>query len=426
VYRPEEIREILLNRDLRWGDDRYGITIAQRLLRKISNHSLQERFDRRYKKKLRNFLSSGDPFFGNYPFPGELPPMAKGRIPLCALPTRDVFSMPSIALKQNKILVGASGMGKTNCLKGTIRGALESGATVIAFDRKGKCELADAAILLGSKFPINVWKWEELKLAPLQPIENVSIKYWGNLITSLLGSSWSLISSTTLLAEIVHEFFSGGVWTWSRLVEKAVSFEKESLRSEQYRDVIVRNLKSVLYGFGDVINAAESNAIDVMTQTKGLHVITTDGLTPEHASLLSAFFIVRDYENRRVNERLQDNLACYVLDDSMAIIREAGSFKSEGFTINPISTISFMGRSLGMGLIVSAQNFSQVSGFFRNNCNTIVACNSTGEDCYQLGRHMNLNEEQTRAISILRPGEVIVQAKSVWPLAVWGKYPLFE
>lgn len=422
---PEEILRIIQNQNLRWQDDIKGLRIAMRLLKHPDNESKQKRFEKRLRKKVINYMNSNDCFFGNYPYPSTLPNFERGRIPLCALPTEDILSINAKELTKNLIICGSSGGGKTNILKGIIRFVLEAGGSVIAFDRKGKCELADCKILLGSDLPVHIWRWNELRLAPLQPIENIPIGYWANLITSLLSSQWSLIASTTLLMEIVHEFYKSDSRTWDKLLGKAVSFKGISHRSDAYKDVLVRNLKSVYLAFGEVINATESNVIEKMTQEKACHIITTDGLIPEHASLLSAFFVIRDYEIRRLSESLQNNLVCYVLDDSMALLKETNQFQ-EGTTINPLNTIAFMGRSLGMSLIISAQNFSQVSTFFKNNCGTLIACNSSGEDCYALGRYMNLNEEQTANISELSVGEVVCLAKSEWVKAVKGRYPLLE
>lgn len=322
MFQPYEIIQIVNDINLRWRDDVKGLRIANKLLKNPYDKFLQDRFQKRFQKKIRNFMNSQDAFFGNLSYPGTLPAFTRGRIPLCILPTREWLSVEAKSLTRNMLVVGSSGGGKTNFLKGTIRALLEAGATSICFDKKGRCELADCRILLGSNLPIHIWRWEELRLAPLLPVRGISINYWANLIVSLLASQWSLIASTTLLMEIVHEMYrQNDPWTWDKLIGKAVSFKCESHRSEAYKDVIVRNLKSVFYAFGEVLNAAESNIIETMTQEQGCHIITTDGLLPEHASLLSSLFIIRDYEYRRIHEEAQSKLTCYILDDSMALVR---------------------------------------------------------------------------------------------------------
>lgn len=425
-FSPEEILHICRDENLRWQYDSRAIRIAKKLLRHPDNVNKLQKFNKVYSRKIKQALNANNPFYGNYPPKDYLLPLKNGRIPLGFLPTREWLSIEAEALRRNMIVCGPAGGGKTNFLKGTIRAILNAGGTVIAFDRKGKCEIGDCAMLIGRDSNVHVWHWEELRLSPLKPVEGISLSYWTNLIVSLLSSQWSLIASTTLLMEIVHSLYKDGNATWDKLIGMAAAFKGESYRSEAYRDVIVRNLKSTYFAFGEVINAAESNVIDILTREKGCHIILTDGLLPEHASLLTAFFLIRDYEYRRVHADAQKQLTCYVLDDSMALVKSSAHFETEGITINPLNTIAFMGRSLGMSLIISAQNFNQISSYFTNNCDSIVVCGSYGEDAYALARYMNLNEEQAAYLSTMQPGEVVALARSAWGKAVLGKYPLFE
>jgi len=426
-FRTEDVIELLQRGELRWGESPQAVRAARRVLRRPDDSQAQSRFAKKLNERLRAFAASMNPaFHGNYPSPGSLPRVERKQIPLALLPTGDWLSISLEAVKRNVVVCGSTGAGKSNVLKGTIASIVDGGGTVIGFDKKGKGELIDCES--SSKLPVHVWHWSELRVAPLQPIDGIPLNYWANVVVSLLSSQWSLIASTTLMMELVHEFYnSPGSKTWDALVGKAVSFKPESFRSQQYRDVLIRNLKSVLFSFGEVINYEESNMLELMSQSKGCcHVILTDGLPPEHANLLASLFLVRDYEYRRTHEEAQKQVTAYVLDDSMELTREGRGVGEEGTAISPLNSIAFMGRSLGLGLIISAQNFSKVSDFFTHNADTIVCCGSSGEDAYQLQRHMNLTDEQAEYMSRVRPGELVVLARSEWPYAVAGWYPLIE
>jgi hypothetical protein len=105
----------------------------------------------------------------------------------------------------------------------------------------------------------------------------------------------------------------------------------------------------------------------------------------------------------------------------MMILR-GGANESEG-GINPVANWAFMGRSRRMGMICAAQNYSLISPAFRNNASTVLCFSSWGQDARELALDLHLTKEQAARIPQLKPGEVIGIARSVWPLAVYGKFP---
>jgi hypothetical protein len=162
-----------------------------------------------------------------------------------------------------------------------------------------------------------------------------------------------------------------------------------------------------------------------MMDHRGCVCIRTEGLSPEMTTILCSAIISWVYESRGPKDSpgLPHHPVFFVLDDTLEIVRGDGAREASTGT-NPVATWAFLGRSRKLGFILSAQNFSLVSPALRNNTDTIICAGSFGRDAKELGSHMNLCFDQTQRLSTLRPGEVIVQARSVWPLAVYGRIPL--
>jgi hypothetical protein len=420
----------LQNPELRFQDDPTGIRIARQLLRNPQNHSLQRWFEYKLTRRVSAAVSASNPaFHANYPPPRSLPLPQLGFIYLCYLLSAGWLVMPVESLTRNLGVFGSAGSGKTNWLRSFVPQLLMNGVTVIAFDAKGKGELVDSSLFRRLGLRLYVWRWQELRLAPLECPPWLEVSYWANLLVSLFSSQWTLFASTTLLVELIHDFFqSPGQRTFDRLIAKAEAFKAQSYRSEQYKDVLVRNLRMIFHAFGrEVINAESSNMIELMTRDTGAcHLVLTDGLPVECASLLASLFLLRDYEYRRCHEEAQRQIGCYVFDDAMRLFHSKASFNGEYAGISPLEVVSYMGRSLGLSLCVSMQNISHCSSYFLQNCDTLLTCGCYGDDCRVAQRVCNLTNEQAEYLSMMRPGEIAALCRSVWSKCVVGYAPRVE
>jgi len=426
---PSQIVSALQNPDLRFQDDPTGMRLARQLLRNPNTPRLQRWFAHRLNGRLSSALNSATPaWHANLPRPRSLASPQPGFVYLACLPTGDWMVMPVSSLTRNLGMFGAAGSGKSNWLRGFIPQLMLNGVGVLAWDAKGKGELVDSSLFKTLGLKLYVWRWQELRVAPLECPRWLEVSYWANLLVSLFSSQWSLFTSTTLLLELIHEFFHApGQRTFDRLILTAEAFKASSYRSEQYKDVLVRNLRMIFHAFGrEVINAESSNMIDLMTREKGAcHVILTDGLPAECASLLASWFLLRDYEYRRCHEEAQSQITCYVFDDAMRLFHSKASDR-ELAGISPLDTISYMGRSLGLSLCVSMQNISHCSSYFLQNCDTLLMCGCYGDDCRTAQRICNLTNSQAEYLSCMRPGEMAVLCRSVWSKCVVGYVPRVE
>ena len=297
-------------------------------------------------------------------------------------------------------------------------------STIVLFDRKG--DSVDCNYLAVGGFPILVLYWHELQTALLQPVHGMAINHFINVMVQLLATHLNLFASRRLMLETLQILFKRkrprGMWPtlseWIELIERihvnAVS------RVGQYREALLFSLKGILNEFGNVVNYAASDLFSLIFSRHGCFVIITDGLSVDAASLLSSLFINYAYESRGLRHR--DEPLIFVLDDALPLVRGTTAGEAEG-GINPLSTWAFMGRSRRIGFVVSAQNFALISPVFRMNADSLLCFASYGRDAEELGRHLNLTVEQQAALPLLRPGEVVAIARSVYPLAVYGRVP---
>jgi hypothetical protein len=169
------------------------------------------------------------------------------------------------------------------------------------------------------------------------------------------------------------------------------------------------------------LDYAQSNFIERLLSRPGTYVINTGGLPVKHSSLLASLIYRYVYEKRRVTGQI-DPPVLICVDDALPFVSGSHAQESEGHTA-PVARWSTLGRSLGIGLLISAQNFSLLSPTLRNNTSTIVCVGSFGDDASALAKHMSLTPEQASVLPLLRPGEVVAIARSQWPLAVRGRLP---
>lgn len=302
--------------------------------------------------------------------------------------------------------------------------------TIVAFDRKG--DLVESERLCRQGLPLFVFSCFEIVLAMLQPIVQPVTKRtltaFINITVQLLATQFRLYASRRLMLDTLHLLFrrvrQGG--TWPTLSEWIDCLEKINVpamsRYGQYKEALLFSLKGLYYELGDVLDYAASDFLERLFVTPGCFVINTSGISVESASLLASLLINHAYESRADADISQCQPIFFVLDDALPIVHGGTAAESEG-GINPMSNWSMMGRSRRIGMIVAVQNFSLISPALRNNTDTICCFGSTGRDAEELSRHLNLTREQAAVLPVMRPGEVVVWARSVHPLAVYGRQP---
>ena len=416
----EEEIEIKTDPDLRVFDD----PLLQNLLILSRNTDCPE-----YHNFLKNHirfiqlecLKDPNPYRRNLPPKKQLPQLVPGRAPLMWLSTGGILTLPlgKFGTSRNQIFTGPSGAGKTNSMYLELL-SFSGQAIIVAFDRKGdlarlaQYEQPGEVVILDALKDINLSLSDGLDF--LGPEEHVSQ------ITELLNLHLNFGASSRLFANYCYEEIFK-----RKLSLKSIIYRLENLdaaRTSQlggHRDQLLYTLKSLSRRTGNLFSSAESNFLSRIFTRPRTFIIGTGNMSVDDASLTASWMYRYAYESRRVSRKTQPPIIICV-DDGMPFVWGTRSRESEGRR-TPIATWSFMGRSLGIGVFVNAQNFSMISPTLRNNTDTVLALGAYGEDASTLTRYMGLNQEQTTYLQRIRPGEGVAIARSQWPLPIYGRIP---
>ena len=366
-----------------------------------------------------------NPFIENLPPAGSMPQLKRGRIPLAKLPFKTVISV-ELGLSgssRNLLICGPTGVGKSNLLR-IISLAASGLAIQVILDRKGDLEgLAE----MEQDGEVVVLDALDLHLALFQVLPGMSVAEFIALMTEMLARNLHLEASRRLISDLLYVLFTRkndgeARVALSQLIDLVEKIRADALsRLGQYREAVLYALKDLLRRSGGILDHVSSNLLENVFSRPRTVIIKGGSIPVDHASLIVSLFVMYIFETRRKSRQTEPPVM-FVLDDALPLVTGSMQRETEG-GMNPIANWSFMGRALNIGLVVAAQNFSLVSPALRNNCDTLVCLGSSGEDAAAVARHMNLNKEQAAILPTLRPGEAIVLARSVWPLAVKGFIP---
>jgi hypothetical protein len=298
---------------------------------------------------------------------------------------------------------------------------------VLVFDRK-RGETVDCAYLASHRHAPVVLLALELAFSLFQAPMGTDLGAFWSAIVQLLASHLNLFASRRLLMETLEILLrrqrKPGTWPlfseWIALLDQI--HVSSASRLGQYKEASLYALKGIQKELGKVLDCVSSTMLDHLLAQSGCIVILTESLSVEATSLLASLVINYAYHLRGRADPEALEPVIFVLDDALPLIRSSSFAESEG-GINPISTWAFMGRSRRMGIVCAAQNYSIVSPTFRNNCDSVLCFGSYGRDAVEIARDLNLSPEQAAALTVIRPGEVVAIARSVWPLACHGRVP---
>ncbi len=425
---PLDILQRFRDPGMRYGDIPGADLLAQARMLAVHDSYLADLHAHLEHDQMAKAVISGDPYYGNPPPSGTLPPLEQGRIPIARLLTDDVLSIPIEHLVRNMLLCGPTGSGKTNYLRILLAAVMKSpSGLVVAFDRKGG-ELVNCATLTTPGIPIWVLLFNELMLAALQKPDQVALDSFVNTFVQLTATQLNLFASRRLLGETLalqykRERPQG---RWPRLSDWIATIDNIHVnalsRLGQYREAALWSLKSIYRELWQVIDYAASNMLDELFKLRGCVVISTSGLSVEAESFLISLIINHAYLSRQNQDPDSIEPLIFVLDDSLPLVRGDTAREVEG-GINPISNWAFMGRSRKISLVCAIQNFALISPALSNNSDTVLCFGSYGQDAHSLARYMNLTPEQAAVLPVIRPGEVIAIARSTWPVAIRGSVP---
>ncbi|MFC1601763.1 hypothetical protein ACFL34_05385, partial [Candidatus Sumerlaeota bacterium] len=188
-----------------------------------------------------------------------------------------------------------------------------------------------------------------------------------------------------------------------------------------YRDSLLYTLRDLLGQSKGMFDYAEGNFLAKLFEKPRTFIFLTGDLSTTVSSLFASMCYLYAFESRRKSGISHPPVVHY-FDDSMNLVTGTRTSEAEGRSC-PIADWSMLGRSLGIGIVWAAQNFSLVSPMLLGNTDTIICLGNYGIDAGGVSRFMNLTPWQAEYVPRLGVGEGIAIARSQYPFALYGAVP---
>ncbi len=415
----EDVLEIERNRELRIEENPAlsNLLFLSRTTRRMEfyqwfRHSLQT--------ELHRLERNPDPYRRNLPPLNRFPISHTRGTPVFWYRANEALSIPlgPGGTNQNVLNVGPTGFGKTNINK-LLANTYGGSGILVLFSPKGDLEPLSEfdgpgeVVVLDPKRDVN--------LAFSDCSSFLSREELVSKVLEVLDPHLHLGQSNRLFAGIMKGMDPEQL-SLATIISKLEGIE--AARTSHLggsRDQLLTNLKGLRERTGGLFASESSNFLTTLFSRSRTFILKTGGLNKNDASLLACWMYQWIYEKRRVTKERHPPVV-FFFDDGMPLVYGTRAKESEGRTV-PLATWAFMGRSLGIGMVVSAQNFSLISPSLRNNTSTVICVGSFGEDQSAISRFMGLDPDQSALLPRLRRGEAVAIARNQWPLALRGIVP---
>lgn len=385
------------------------------------------RFFQELRRQAVNDARAANPFLCNLP---DLRSMrriqTRGGALLCCpantLPMR--LPLGKEGTSRNILVIGATGAGKSSFSR-LLHLAYSGRAHQWIIDKKG-----DMAALANYEQPGEVIVFDsrrDVSLSLADGLDNLPLSaHIAETKRLLLANAPGLSASgrflTTNLTEGYRKEGPAGLLL-PRIIARIEALDTAATsRLGGYRATCLNVLTDLHERSGGLFDAPPSNLIErLLTSPPRTCVFNTRGLSSDIVTLYISLLYSYVY-HRRLRLHESEPPIILSIDDAMEMAAGSASGERER-RIHPIADFSMMGRSSGIGISASCQNFSLLSPSLVNNTATVISLASYGADAAAVSRFMDLTPEQSACIPRLTPGEAVVMARTQWPYAVYGKIP---
>ena len=355
------------NRELRVEDDPELLNLLL-LCSRSEEPAYHLRLEKLLRHKWLQAKRNRDPLFINLPPAGELSAFRPGRGLIALLPNNQVLSLPvgKHGTSRNIVFCRPTGGGKTNSIL-ALNLSLSGHAIVVIFDRKGDLGCLSQFRQPG---PVVVLRAErDVKLSLSEGLGLLSKEHHIAQLVALITFHLKLHASSRLLTNILHEILGANGnrrLSFSMILEKLRGIDAaRTSKLGGYRDSLEFALSDLIQRSGTVLDYESSRFAESLLSGPGTFVIQTGGMPLDHCSLMASLIYRLVFERRR-RTGLITPPALIEIDDALPFVTGSKSGESDGRS-SPVAHWSTMGRSLGIGLVLSAQNFSLISPTIRNN-----------------------------------------------------------
>lgn len=210
-----------------------------------------------------------------------------------------MIPLPVSRIPNHIAIAGPTGSGKTVCCKNLLK--KEAGRiTILAFDgsKKQLRHLAKEATLIG-KGIVRIWKWDECKIAALQPAWSVSIQNHVSSVIRNIEYSYGLAASGRFAKDNLKKLYAecgivdgkqGQLYpTLRQWLDFMVSTKPKDDTERRYKGTFSKALSDLADSTAGVFDASYSEFLDELFRKGTINIIEVYGMPFEALSFFITF-----------------------------------------------------------------------------------------------------------------------------------------
>ncbi len=421
-----KIWEMLHTPGFRLADDPGNIALAEQLMVNPNDPYLRELFDMVVVEQFTKGMTSGDPFYGEYPPLGSLELPQDNTILIGFMPTADPYGIPIFEREGHVVISGPTRQGKTNVLRiMTTQAALKGCCVVVTTHKPG--EFSGLMTLPSLRGIARVLRWTELVLAFLEPPPGVPRLIWAVEVVDMLARCFGLFASRRLLLGSLTSLYRKNAIEeldlahWARYLR---GFDRgKGLREEGYKEGcwwVVQTALTATGGENGIFAYSRSTFLRKLFSEPGLTVIEGFGLPSEIFAFLMVYMI-RWLYLWRVFGGPRFPRVKIVLDDATAEVDDRWRMSSSS-GMSSLDELFTLVLAIGIEFYYACHKFGRISDMIRSNTLSYLFC-CAREDFKPYRDHAGLTEEQYEKLRILQPGELVGFVPVFWPRPVYLRVP---
>lgn len=338
------------------------------------------------------------------------------------------FGITDEILRQNMLVVGQSGAGKTNLFY-NLALQLSEEVPFWIFDFK-----QDFRHLLNYDGEIVVIPTEQLKFNPLRPPKGVSPLRWIQIFADVFGDSQALLSgSKNFLVTHIHQLFKlYDVFSSEENEERAFPSMHElaelmhyksfplQTKEARYLETTMNRIQAAVLTIGGIFDCSRGYPLPELLNRNV--VFELEGISSDFQNFIVEVLLAWVY-HYRMAQGSRGKLRHAIFFDEAKRIFDKSKEKRYAQGVPLIDLITARTREFGEALIVGDQEASKLTDSIKANTYTkIMLSSGSGKDIDEMSEAMGLTQRQKELSFELRSGEGIVKVSGNDPFPV--KFPL--
>jgi hypothetical protein len=265
-----------------------------------------------------------------------------------------------------------------------------------------------------------------MKLAVSQPPTGTSREAWTSVVARIFARAHDLHASRRLFTRVFTDLYTGCAedeyFTWDEFCTHLARIKVHPLsRQGGYREALLFAAEEFGREMGDALSFRASNYCERLQEDAACTVFDCSGLSEQSTVFLVSLIAEYIFRLRSVGSGSK-RVVTFFLDDALGLTRASKFADAERGL--PLADLALLTRSVRAGFAFFAQSYNGVSPTLRMNASTTVVCSATGDDAYEVARAFDLTREQADELRLLEPGQAVVLARSRFPYALRGFFPL--